>query len=95
MRWHYELQKAARELTRVLQQLDLKPGADYSIRIQPNGVGVSLHSAKAAAAVKTNPAAKSAFDRFMSYLGALEGRNGQPCRFPHHPTYARNWKKMK
>jgi hypothetical protein len=92
-RWHYELQNSAQALDRVLQQLDLQPGTDYSIRIAPKAVGVSIRSAKASAAVKTNPAARSAFDRFMGNLGAVEGRSGQPCRFPRHPIYVQNWKK--
>lgn len=92
-RSHYELQHSAQVLDRVLQQLDFQPGTDYSIRIAPKAIGVSIHSAKAAAAVKTHPAARSAFDRFMGNLGALEGRSGQPCRFPRHPAYVQNWKK--
>jgi hypothetical protein len=94
-RWHYELQNSAQALDRVLQQLELQPGKDYSIRIAPKAVGVSIRSAKAATAVKTHPVARSAFDRFMGNLGAVEGRSGQPCRFPRHPIYAQNWKKMK
>lgn len=92
---HYDLQTSAQALVRVLQQLELKPGTDYSIRITPKSVGVSIHSVKAATAVKTHPAAKGAFDRFMANLGAIEGRTGQPCRFPTHPIYVKNWKKMK
>jgi hypothetical protein len=94
-RWHYELQNSAQELARVLQQLDFQPELDYSIHIAPKAVGVSIRSAKAAVAVKTHPTARSAFDRFMGSLGAVEGLSGQPCRFPSHPSYAQNWKKMK
>ncbi|MGB7060136.1 MAG: hypothetical protein WBD58_20700 [Geitlerinemataceae cyanobacterium] len=94
-RWHYQLQQSAFALDLVLQQLNLQPGRDYSIRISPTAVGVSIHSSQAAAAVKTHPAARVAFDRFMGHLGAVEGRSGQPCRFPKHPNYAQNWKKMK
>lgn len=92
-RGYYELQNSAQALVRVLQQLDLQPGTDYSIRIAPQAVGVSLRSVKAARAVKSHPAARAAFDRFMANLGALEGRTGQPCRFPTHPIYVKNWKK--
>jgi hypothetical protein len=92
-RGYYELQNSAQVLDRVLQQLNLQPGMDYSIRIAPKAVGVSIRSAKAAAAVKTHPGARSAFEQFMGNLGALEGRSGQPCRFPRHPVYVQNWKK--